>query len=73
MALLDNYTAEQLAAIKEASYKIADAAQMFRQLTEQMAANHQWRGLGDINHIACILEERMTGPEGCLQPFLAKL
>ena len=43
---------------------------MFKTLSDDMAAEKQWYGQADIEHIAYTINDRLTGDEGCLNQFL---
>ena len=68
--ILEEYTPGQIAIIKESAYKIADAYQALKTLSDDMTANNQWRGQTNIKHIAYTINDQLTGDEGCLSQFL---
>lgn len=68
--ITDAYTPEQLAEIKDAAYKVADAYWAFKELADDMARQGKWKGQGDLAGIAEAIRERLTGEEGCLKGFL---
>ena len=71
--ILKGYTPEQVQQIKDAVYKISDAYQVLKSLSENMAAEKQWYGQGDIEHIAHVLKDQLVGDEGCIDQFLKVL
>ena len=71
--ILKGYTDKQIRQIKEAAYKISDAYQALKSLSENMAAEKQWYGQADIAHIAHVIDDQMVGDEGCINQFLKVL
>lgn len=73
MKLNELYTPEELAEIKDAVYRISDAGFIFRDIAVKMAREERWRGQADMAHIAEVIHEQLTGPEGILHGFLSQL
>ena len=71
--ILKGYTNEQLNQIKDAVYKISDAYHTLNDLSNDMISKKQWYGQADIEHIAYLIDDRLTGKEGCIHEFLKAL
>ena len=70
--LVECYTDDQLQALEDAAYKVAEAQTAFAEVAAEMAAASKWHGQSDIARAASDLNE-LTSDEGSINWMLRNL